>query len=126
MPYKPDTYPALSPYVIASDARALIDFIAATFDASRLALYEREDGSVMHAELRIDDSVVMLGEANEGWPAVPSHLHVYVADVDATYAKALSNGAESLQPPTKGDDPDRRGGVRDPVGNTWWISTRVG
>lgn len=126
MPYKPDTYPGLSPYLITSDPRGLIDFITATFDAAQLGLYEGEDGSVMHAELRIDDSVVMLGQANEGWPEVLCHLHVYVPDVDATYARALANGAASVQPPTKGDDPDRRGGVRDPVGNTWWISTRVG
>jgi uncharacterized glyoxalase superfamily protein PhnB len=126
MPYKPHDYTSLSPYLITSEAQAVIDFLTATFDAESLRRHERPDGSLMHAELRIDDSVVMLGQATEGWAAVPTHLHVYVPDVDATYAKALASGGESVQPPTKGDDPDRRSGVRDPGGNTWWISTQVG
>jgi len=126
MAYKPDDYPSVSPYLTASDAQALVDFVVTTFGARVLRRFEREDGSIQHAELRIGDSVVMLGQAVEGWPPVPAHLHVYVPDVDATYAKALGNGAESVQEPTQRGDPDRRSGVKDPVGNTWWISTQVG
>ena len=126
MTYKPDGYPSVSAYLTASDAQALVDFIVATFGAAQVRRFEREDGSIQHAELRIDDSVVMLGQAVEGWPPVPTHLHVYVPDVDATYAKALANGAESVQAPVQRADPDRRSGVKDPVGNTWWISTQVG
>lgn len=125
MPHKPEGYPALSPYLIVPDAQAVIDFLATTFGATTLRRFDREDGSVMHAELRIDDSVVMLGQPEEGMSLAPCHVHVYVPDVDATYAKALDNGAASVQPPTKADDPDRRGGVRGPGGNTWWISTQA-
>jgi len=61
----------------------------------------------------IDDSVVMLADSAEGWPPIPAHVHLYVADVDATYLKALEAGAESVQEPLKKEDPDRRCGVKD-------------
>ena len=77
------------------------------------------------AEVRIDDTVVMIGEAPEGWEAVPCHIHIYVPDVDATYALALENGGESVQAPVKKDDPDRRAAVKGPGGSTWWFGTQV-
>lgn len=80
----------------------------------------------MHAEVRIDDSVVMLADGNADWPPVPSYVHVYVPDVDATYRRALEAGPTSVQEPVQKDDEDRRGGVRDAGGTTWWIVTRVG
>lgn len=126
MPHKPPNYPSLSPYLVVADAQAVINFMAATFGAVTLRRFDRDDGSVQHAELRIDDSVVMLGQAMEGWPPVPCQMHLYVPDVDATYAKALANGGESVQAPAQKDDPDRRSGVKGPGGNTWWISTQVG
>ena len=126
MSYKPEGYPSLAPYLVVPDAHRVIGFLTATFQATVARVFEREDGSVMHAELRLDDSIVMLGQAAESWPPVPCHLHVYVPDVDATYANAVENGGEPVQEPAKRDDPDRRGGVKGPGGNTWWISTQVG
>jgi uncharacterized glyoxalase superfamily protein PhnB len=79
----------------------------------------------MHAEVRIDDTVVMIGEAQEGWEAAPCHLHVYVLDVDATYATVLKNGGDLVQAPVQKGDADRRSGVKGPGGNTWWLSTQV-
>ena len=79
----------------------------------------------MHSEVRIEDSVLMVADSVEGWPAAPAHVHVYVRDVDSTYRRALDAGAASVQEPTKKDDPDKRGGVRDAGGTTWWISTKV-
>jgi len=73
--------------------------------------------------VRIDDSVVMIADGGDAFPAVPIGLHVYVPDVDATYQRALTAGGVSVQEPTHKDDPDRRGGVQDPAGNTWWIAT---
>jgi len=96
------------------------------FGATALRRFDMPDGTVMHAELRIDDSVVMLAEAGEGWPAFPAWLHLYVADVDATYRRAVALGGVPVQEPQRKEgDPDRRGGVKDPAGNTWWISTQV-
>lgn len=124
--WKPPDYPTVSPYLIASDAQGVIDFVTEVFGATPLRRYEMPDGSIMHAEVRIDDAVVMLGQAGGKWPAVPASLHVYVADVDETYRRALSAGGESVQEPEqRGGDPDRRGGVRDPAGNIWWIATQT-
>jgi uncharacterized glyoxalase superfamily protein PhnB len=68
----------------------------------------------------------MLADAGAGHPASGAHVHVYVPDVDASYARALRAGASTVQAPVKKQDPDKRGGVRDAGGTTWWIGTRVG
>jgi uncharacterized glyoxalase superfamily protein PhnB len=80
----------------------------------------------MHAEVRIDDTVVMLADppAPDRTP-VPAHVHVYVEDVDATYRRALEAGAASVQEPVQKRDEDKRGGVKDSGGTTWWIATKV-
>lgn len=124
--YKPDSYTSVAPYLIVEGASATVDFLRAAFDAVELQRHTDANGGVMHAEVRIDDTVVMLADAVDGWPAVPSHVHVYVADVDATYRRALQAGATSVQEPVKKDDADKRGGVKDAGGTTWWIGTRVG
>lgn len=121
--YKPAQYTSVSPYLIVPEASATIDFLKQVFDAEELRRYPTADGKVMHAEVRIDDSVVMLGDAGEEWPPVPSNIHVYVADVDATYRRALEAGATSVLEPIKREDGDKRGVVKDPGGTTWWIST---
>lgn len=87
---KPAGYSTVSPYLVVSGAQGVIDFLTRTFDATPLRRYDMPDGSIMHAEVRIGDTVVMLGDAGGEWPPVPSFLHVYVADVDATYRRALA------------------------------------
>ena len=127
MTWKPDGYPSLSPYLITERAEAVIEFLKVVLDAVPLRRFDRPDGSIMHAECQIDDSVVMIGQAGGEWTAVPCHLHVYVTDVDATYARAIEHGCESLQAPSqKEGDPDRRGGVLGPGGNSWWFATQRG
>jgi PhnB protein len=123
--WRPQGYPSLSPYLICSGATELLRFLEAAFGAEPLRRFEAPDGSVLHAEARIGDSVVMLGEAGGAWPAVPSHLHLYVEDVDAAYRRALDAGGIGVQEPSEREgDPDRRGGVKDPGGNTWWLGTQ--
>lgn len=124
--FKPEGYTSVSPYLIADGAQRVIDFLKEAFGAAELRRFDGPAGSVMHAEVMIDGSVVMIADAGGDWKPVPSHLHVYVPDVDATYRRALGAGGVSVQEPKQGDDPDRRGGVLDPAGNTWWISTQVG
>jgi PhnB protein len=124
--YKPAGYTSVAPYLIVAGANATIDFVKEVFDATELRRFADPDGRVMHAEVRLDDTVVMFGDAAEGWPAAPAHVHVYVSDVDATYARALAAGATPVQEPVQKQDEDKRGGVRDAGGTTWWISTRVG
>jgi PhnB protein len=93
---------------------------------STVSVYLVVDGKIMHAEIRIDDTVVMIADAGGPYPAFPVWLHVYVPDVDAAYRKALAAGGVSVQEPIqKKGDPDKRGGFKDPAGNTWWVSTQV-
>jgi len=122
--WKPHGYNSVSPYLVVSDARATMAFLKATFDAERLRVIARPDGTLRHAEARIGDTVVMLADAVEGWPAVPAHVHIYVADVDAIYCRALAAGGKSIAEPAK-KDADKRGGVQDPGGTTWWLATQV-
>ena len=123
--YKPDNYSTVSPYLVVNGASGTIEFLVKVFDAIELRRYPGANGNVMHAEVRIDDSVVMLADSTDQWEAVPSNVHVYVKDVDATYQRALAAGAVSVQEPVKKDDADKRGGIRDAGGTTWWIGTKV-
>jgi PhnB protein len=125
MNHKPDGYTTVSPYLIVDRASATIDFLQKVFDAIELRRFAAPTGKVMHAEVRIDDTVVMIADGAEGWPPVPSHVHIYVIDVDATYTRALAAGATSVQEPAKKQDADKRGGVKDVGGTTWWIATKV-
>ena len=124
---RPAGYPAVSAYLICRGAARVIAFAEQVLAARVLRRFDLPDGSIMHAELRIADSVVMIGDAGEQWPAVPTHLHVYVDDVDATYQRALRAGATAVRSPEqRPGDADRRGGVLDPGGNTWWFATQQG
>ena len=123
--YKPINYTSVSPYLIVDGASRTIEFLTEVFGAVELRRFPDAAGQLMHAEVRIDDTVVMLADGGGGWPAVPSHVHVYVPDVDATYQRALAAGATSVQEPVKKQDEDKRGGVKDAGGTTWWIATKV-
>jgi PhnB protein len=125
--YKPDNYNSVSPYLVVDGATATIDFLKHVFNAVELRRFPGEAGKLMHAEVRLDDTVVMLGDGGgDGWPSVPSHVHVYVSDVDATYKRALEAGATAVQEPKKQDsDEDKRGAVKDAGGTTWWIATKI-
>ncbi len=126
MSFKPKDYNSVSPYLIVNGAQSTIDFLVAVFDATPLRLIPGDSGKLGHGEVRIDDSVLMFCDAVEGWPAVPAHVHIYVADVDHTYGRALKAGATSVQEPVQKDDPDKRGGFCDPGGTTWWIGQQTG
>ncbi|HET6363357.1 MAG TPA: VOC family protein [Gemmatimonadota bacterium] len=123
---KPGGYTTVSPYLIVDGADGTISFLANVLGAVELRRFAAPDGKLMHAEVRIDDSVVMLADSTAEWPPIPANVHVYVPDVDATYRRALAAGAISVQEPVQKGDEDKRGGVRDAGGTTWWIATRMG
>lgn len=124
--HKPRGYTAVAPYLVVDGASRTIEFLSEVFGAAELRRFDDPaSGRVVHAELRIDDTVVMIADGADGWPPIPSHVHVYVPDVDATYRSALDAGATSVQVPVRKGDEDRRGGVRDAGGTTWWIATRI-
>lgn len=122
-PYKPEGYASVSVYLMVDGAQAVIDFLQEVLDAEPLRRFDYPDGRVIHAEMRLDDTVVMLADVET---PIPSHIHVYVPDVDAAYERALRAGGVAIQEPVQKDDPDRRGAVKDPSGNTWWLATQVG
>lgn len=124
--YKPEGYNSVSPYLIVSDGRQLTEMLKEVFDAKEKRIYTREDGSILHAEMQIDDSVIMLAEGNDQYPAYQLWMHVYVPDVDATFKKAIDYGCEMIeQPIVKDNDPDRRGTFKDFAGNYWAIATQI-
>ena len=123
--YKPANYTSVSPYLIVDGARRTIQFLVHVFGAVELRSVPNASGQIMHAEVRIDDTVVMLADGAPSFPPNPSHVHVYVPDVDAAYKRALEAGATSVQEPVKKDDADKRGGVKDAGGTTWWIATKI-
>lgn len=123
--HKPLGYTTVSPYLIVDGASQTIDFLVRVFGAVELRRFPDSTGKLMHAEVRIEDTVVMIADGGEGWPPIPSHVHIYVSEVDAVYRRALEAGATSVQEPVKKDDEDKRGGVKDSGGTTWWIATKV-
>src|SRR5688572_22176346 len=121
----PDGYRTVTPYLVVRDVPRLIEFLQQAFGATELMRSLRPDGSVMHAEVTIGDSRVMMGEVSGSMPPMPGCVHLYVVDTDALYHLALQAGATSLREPTSQFSGDRMAGVQDPVGNQWWIATRV-
>lgn len=124
-PYKPSGYSTVSPYLIVDGAQGTIEFLKTVFGAVELRRFPDESGRLMHAEVRIEDTVIMLADSALEWPPVPAYVHIYVNDVDSAYKLALKAGATSVQEPVKKDDDDKRGGIKDPGGTTWWIATKV-
>ncbi|MFJ2937234.1 VOC family protein [Streptomyces sp. NPDC087219] len=121
----PQGYHTVTPWIISRDTVRLIDFLKRAFGAAELACLTGEDGSVQHAEVRIGDSVVMMFDARPEWPATPGFLRLYVDDADAAHRRAVAAGGTSVTEVTHLFFGDRVGRVRDPLGNLYWIQTRV-
>ena len=116
---------SVTPYLHVAGAAGCIDFLKQAFGAEEVARYQSPDGIVHHAKMRLGDSVLEMGEAHGQYPAMPANLHLYVADTDAMFKRALAAGATSVREPVDEPYGDRCGGVRDPFGNTWWIATHI-
>jgi uncharacterized glyoxalase superfamily protein PhnB len=121
----PSGYHTVTPYMRVTGAAGLIEFLQRAFGAQENHRSLAPDGSIMHADITIGDSHVMLTEGMENFPPLPGSNFLYVADVDATYRSALDAGATSMMEPSDQFYGDRTGGVRDPFGNEWWIGTHI-
>lgn len=121
----PQGFHALTPYLVSPGLDRLIEFLKAAFGAVEIERHCEPDGRVMHAEVKIGDSIVMMGEPREPWKPMPCMLYHYVPDTDAVYERALRAGGESMQEPADMFYGDRNAGVKDPSGNLWWIATRL-
>lgn len=119
----PDGFHTVTPYLTVQGVAKVIDFLQQAFDAEELHRMPRPDGAIMHAEVRIGDSIVMMGEPMGTMPLMPGSLYIYVQDTDAVYQRALQAGAASLMEPTDQFYGDRSAGVQDRAGNQWWIAT---
>jgi uncharacterized glyoxalase superfamily protein PhnB len=120
-----DTYRTLTPYLVVPDADAEIRFLKDAFGATEGQCQRQADGSVMHAELNVGNSLVMLGQAGNEWKALSAALYVWVPDVDAAYARALAAGAASQSAPEDKPYGHRNAGVVDQNDITWWIGSPI-
>jgi len=118
---------SLTPYLIVRGAAQFIEFAKTVFGAEeRLRVPAQEPGRIMHAELRLGDSMIELSDGNEQSPPRPAAIHAYVPDTDSVYRRALDAGATSLHAVEEMPYGERSGSVKDPFGNHWYIATHHG
>src|ERR1700722_6810543 len=115
----PDDCPAVTPYLTVPDAAKLIEFLKLAFGGVERARVARPDGTVLHAQVKIRDSLLMIGEPQGQWKPRPMMLYHYVADVDAAYRQAIAAGAKSVVEPANMFYGDRHACVRDVADNDW-------
>ena len=106
-------------------AEPLIGFMTRAFGASDVQKHASPDGVIQHAQLRIGDTVVEMGEAHGPYQPMPTRFYLYVPDADAVYRRALGAGATSISEPADQPFGDRMGGVKDVFGNEWYVATRI-
>src|SRR5690606_26891107 len=110
---------------VVKEAQRFVDLIRDIFNSEPLRRYDMPDGTIMHMELRIDDSVIMVGESSEEFPPTQFMIHVYVPDVDEVFHRAIGLGCIAVEDPKEREgDPDRRGTFRDFSGNFWSVGTQ--
>jgi PhnB protein len=120
----PEGFHSLTPYVTVKGAANTIEFLKAAFGAKLdHETIKRPDGSIMHATLKVGDSMMMLAEESEQMKATPATLYLYVPNADTVYDAAIKAGGKSVMEPTDMFYGDRSGGVKDPSGNSWYIAT---
>lgn len=123
-PGVPDGYNSVIPYLMVQDGNRTMDFLVKGLGGNEVERISGQDGTFMHGEVRIGDSMVMMGQARDGYPVRPCMLYLYVPDCDASYRQALSAGATSIQEPADQFYGDRTAGVKDADGFQFFFSTR--
>ncbi len=121
----PDGFYTVTPYLTVADAEAQIDFLKKAFGGEEKFRHNDDKGKVSHAEVRVGNSMLMIGQARDQWKPMPSMFYLYVEDVDAVYKRALAAGGKSLRELTNEAYGDRSGGVEDSQGNQWWVATHI-
>ncbi len=120
----PEGYHSLTPYFVVDNAIKFIEFVEKVFDGKVSERMMQED-KVRHCEMQVGDSKMMVADSMPEYPANPMIMYHYVANVDEVYNKAIKAGAKCISEPADMFYGDRHGGVIDPVGNKWWIATRI-
>jgi PhnB protein len=122
----PEGYHTITNYLTVEGVGRLIEFLKRAFGAEQRGdIHTGPGGRVMHAEVKIGDTIVMMGEPMGQWPARPCNLYMYVEDVDSVYRRAVEAGGKSVREPNNEFYGDRGASVEDPSGNNWFIATHV-
>ena len=121
----PEGFHTVTPYITASNAAAVIDFLQRAFGATVVERIEGDKGRIRHAQIKVGDSIVMLTDGNDDCRPAPAAFYLYLEDVDAAYEQALRAGGISIMEPADQFYGDRSGGIRDACGNSWWLATRI-
>jgi PhnB protein len=119
----PEGCHSITPYLLVPDVGRLIEFLKKAFDAVEREKIARPSGSILHAQVKIGDSILMIGEPQSPWKPLPTMLYLYVTDVDATYKRAVAAGGVSAVEPADMFYGDRSACVKDVADNSWWIAT---
>ena len=120
----PDGYHTVTPYLTVRNAAKVIEFLQQAFGAKiSHEPTKRPDGSVMHAQVTIGDSPIMIADESEMAKATTSSLYLYVPNVDSVYQRAVKAGGTTIMEPADMFYGDRSGAVKDPSGNSWFIAT---
>ena len=120
----PEGYHSVTPYLTVRGANKVIEFLKHAFGAKLShELIKRPDGTVMHAQVIIGDSRIMIAEENEMAKATTSTMYLYVPNVDSVFQQAIKAGGQTVMEPMDMFYGDRSGGVKDPSGNSWFIAT---
>lgn len=123
--HAPEGFRTITPYLHPRGAAQLVEFLKRVFGAEEVARAESPTGTIVHAEVRIGDSIVELGEAHGPYQPMPTVIMLYVDDVDAWYARAVAGGATSMGAPANQPYGDRIAAVADPFGNQWYLATHI-
>ena len=124
--YVPEGLPDVMPYFNPVGAPKMIEFLEQAFGAEQLAIHKSAQGRVLHAKVRIGDSIVEMGEAHGPWQPRPMNFMVYVEDSDAAFARALqAEGTAVVSAPANAPYGGRTGTITDPWGNTWYLSSQT-
>jgi len=125
--YIPKGFHTITPYLCIENATKTIEFLKKAFDVQECNVCSQTpNGQIMHAEIKIGDSWIMIGEAQPPThAATPSKLYLYVPDTDKVYKQAMSAGGTSVREPEDMFYGDRNAAVKDPSGNEWWIATHI-
>ena len=121
-PKIPENYQTVMPYLIVKNAVQFISFMQTVFGATETYKAMTDENTIMHAEIMIGGSTIMFADSTDVYGVRNAGMFIYVDDADATFKKAIDNGA-SVVNEMADQSYGRSGGVQDPFGNTWWITS---
>jgi len=124
--FKPAGFSALTTYLSIKECEQFVIFLKAAFGAVNEEIHKDDEGRVMHAQIRIDDTMLEFSEARPEYPPMPVYFHLYVPDVDAVHKQAIAAGGVALAEPEDKPYGERSSGVQDAWGNHWYIATYTG